>query len=299
MNAGFIGLGVMGQPMALNLAGAGHQLVVWNRTADKCEPLLNLGATFAATPAEVFARESTVLMMLFDGEVIDSVLQRGTPAFASLVCDHTIINLSSVAPDYSRQLARDVELAGGRFVEAPVSGSRMPAEKGQLVAMLGGDAAVCDEMRPLLAPMCHEIVYCGPAGDAMLMKLSVNIFMLVTAVGLAETVHFAQKHGLDLERLQAVLSAGPMASGLSRVKLAKLIAGDFSRQGAVVDGVNSTRLITDAAAAAGVSADLTKTCRDLYQEAAALGHGADDMIAVIRAIEARSAAFHQTARTCA
>lgn len=111
--------------------------------------------------------------------------------------------LSSVAPEYSRGRARDIEAAGGRFVEAPVSGSRVPAERGELVAMLGGEAGVRDAARGLLSPMCHEAVYCGPAGQALLMKLAVNLFMLVTAVGLAETVHFADRQGLDRLQLQA------------------------------------------------------------------------------------------------
>jgi len=289
MRIGFLGLGVMGQPMAANLARAGHQLVVWNRTAEKCEALRAAGAGVAANPEDVFARSETVIVMLFDREAIDGVLLRDTPRFADMVRRRTLVNMSSVSPEYSHELARDVERAGGRFVEAPVSGSRVPAEKGQLVGMLGGDAAVCAEIRPLLEPICHQAVYCGPVGSALLMKLAVNIFMLVTAVGLAETVHFADRQGLDRATLQTVLEGGPMASDLMRIKMAKLIAGDFSKQGSVLDGRNSTALITAAAEQATVSAELITVCRDLYREAVAQGHESDDMIAVIRAIESRSA----------
>jgi 3-hydroxyisobutyrate dehydrogenase len=291
MRIGFIGLGVMGEPMARNLARAGHELVVWNRTPDKSEPIRTLGAIIAQEPAHVFEQSPAVILMLFDEAAMEHVLQRGTPQFGQMVRGRTMINMSSVAPEYSQALARDVADAGGRFVEAPVSGSRVPAEKGELVAMLGGDEAICDEVRPLLAPLCREIVYCGPTGSALLMKFAVNIFMLSTAVGLAEAVHFGDRHGLDRARLQAVLDAGPMASQLSRIKMAKLIAGDFSTQGAVRDGKNNTALITAAAAKANVAAALITACRDLYKEAVDLGHGAEDMIAVIRAMEARSNAL--------
>ena len=291
MRIGFIGLGVMGQPMAANLAAAGRDLVVWNRSAEKCDSLRVRGAEVAPDAAGVFARAEVVIVMLFDREAIDQVLKRDTSAFVEMVDRRTLINMSSVAPEFSRELARDVERAGGRFVEAPVSGSRVPAENGQLVAMLGGDQAVCEEVRPLLAPMCHDAVYCGPAGSALRMKLAVNLFMLVTAVGLAETVHFADRQGLDRATLERVLNAGPMASQLSRIKLAKLIAGDYSKQGSVLDGRNSTALITAAAEQATVSAELITVCRDLYRDAVAQGHDGDDMIAVIRAIEARSRAL--------
>lgn len=291
MALGFLGLGVMGQPMALNLCRAGHELIVWNRTPGKCAPLAAAGATVVTDPAEVFARvghNGIVFAMLFDESATDDALERGRPGFGKRVADRIIINMSSVAPDYSRSLAVDVARAGGRFVEAPVSGSRIPAEQGQLVAMSGGDEALCATVRPLLDPMCRDVVYCGPVGNGMLMKLAINIFMLTSAVGLAEAFHFAQRNGLPLEPFQAVADGSQMASQLSRVKLAKLMAGDFTRQGAVVDGVNNTRLIAEAASAAGASAELIAEVRRLYDEAFALGYGTDDMIAVIRAMEARA-----------
>lgn len=288
MTIGFIGLGIMGQPMALNLTRAGHALVVWNRTPEKCDVLRSAGATVASSPAAVFDQSSIVIMMLVSEAAIDHVLARGTPSFAAMVGERTIVNMSSVPPAYSRALERDVRRAGGRVVEAPVSGSRVPAEQGQLVAMLAGDAAVVAEVRPLLAPLCKDMVFCGPAGNGLLMKLSVNVFMLVTAVGLAESVHFADRHGLPREQLQQVLNAGPMTSHFQRIKIAKLVADDFSLQAAALDAYNGTGLIAGAAEASGISAGLIGLCRTLYRETIDLGHGSDDMIAVIRAIEARS-----------
>jgi 3-hydroxyisobutyrate dehydrogenase len=288
---GFIGLGAMGEPMALNLARAGRSLLVWSRTGDKCRPLVEAGASAADDPGDLFARSRVVIMMLFDESATDEVLRRGTPGFAAMVHDRTIVNMGSVAPDYSRGLADDVHGAGGRFVEAPVSGSRIPAQSGQLLAMLAGDPAVCDEVRPILAPMCAQAIDCGAIGNGLLMKLAINIFMLTSAVGVAEAFHFAERQGLPLDKFQAIADASQMSSQLSRIKLAKLIAGDFAKQGAVIDGVNNTKLITDAARDAHVSAELITAVQTLYNEAFALGHGAQDMIAVIRAMEARSNAL--------
>lgn len=285
---GFIGIGAMGLPMALNLCRAGHRVVAWSRTAEKCELLRAEGAEIAAQPSDVFTGARVVIMMLFDSGAIDDVLRRGNSAFDEMVHGHIVINMSSVEPEYSRGLSREIESAGGRFVEAPVSGSRIPAEQGQLVAMIAGDAGVCDEVRPVLSAMCSQAIYCGPSGNALLMKLAINIFMLSTSVGLAEAFHFASQNGLPLDRFREVADSSQMASQLSRIKLAKLIAADFARQGSVTDGVNNTRLITDAAREASASVELITIVQRLFNEAAALGHGSDDMIAIVRAIEARA-----------
>jgi 3-hydroxyisobutyrate dehydrogenase len=288
---GFIGLGVMGQPMASNLLRARTRLVVWNRSREKCEPLRDLGASVAADVAEVFERANTVILMLFDRVAIDTALRRGTGDFARLVKDRTVVNMSSIAPDDSRALGRDIVGAGGQYVEAPVSGSRVPAERGELVGMLAGDTDVVLGIRPLLSPTCHVQVFCGSDfGRALQMKLAVNLFLLVMANGLVEAVHFADRNGLKRQDLEAVLNAGPMASALSRIKLAKLVAGDFGRQAGIADALNSTRLITDAAQQSGATCDLIRVCRAQFEETSALGHDTLDMIAVLHAMEARSEA---------
>jgi len=113
--------------------------------------------------------------------------------------------------------------------------------------MMAGEPEVVHEIRPQLVPMCHEQIFCGPIGNGLLMKLAVNQFLLVMANGLTEAIHFADRNGLDRTHFEAVLNAGPMVSNVSRIKLAKLIAGDYSPQAAIADALNSTRLITDAA----------------------------------------------------
>jgi 3-hydroxyisobutyrate dehydrogenase len=283
---GFVGLGLMGLPMARRLAGAGP-LVVWNRSPDRCAPVRALGAEVAADPAEVFDRVATVVLMLADGVAVDAVLGRGTAAFAR-VAGHTVVHMGTTSPSYSRDLAADVAAAGGRYVEAPVSGSRVPAETGALVAMLAGDERVVDEVRPLLAPMCRRTVWCGPVPNALLMKLAVNVFLIATVTGLTESHHFAQRHGLDLAVFREVLDSGQTASAVSRIKTAKLAAGDLSAQAAVADVLRNNDLIVEAARAAGIASPLLDTCRALFAEAVALGHGADDMVGVLAAIEART-----------
>ncbi|MGW3131919.1 NAD(P)-dependent oxidoreductase [Streptomyces sp. NPDC001123] len=285
---GFVGLGVMGQPMALNLARAGTPLVVWNRTPERAEALRAAGARVAASVEEVFAQARVVFVMLVDEAVTDAVLGRGGPEFAKLVADRVVVSTGSTAPEYARGLAADIEAAGGRFVEAPVSGSRKPAEAGELVAMLGGDPDTVAEVRPLLAPMCRETVHCGPAGSGVLMKLAVNLYLDTTLAALAEAVHFAQRQGLDLETFRAVVDSGQLGSGITKVKIPMLAAHDFTVQAATADAYANTRLIADAARAAGIATPLLGLSSELYGESVRLGNARLDMSSVLTAIEART-----------
>jgi 3-hydroxyisobutyrate dehydrogenase len=285
---GFIGLGVMGGPMAENLARAGTPLVVWNRTAARCAPLAERGAAVAGSPGEVFARAGVVVLMPADEPAADAVLARGTPEFARRVAGRVLVHTGTVSPAYSRALDREVRAAGGHWVEAPVSGSRGPAREGRLVAMVAGDAAAVARARPVLAPLCREVVECGAVPGALLMKFAVNLFLITMVTGLAEAAHFAERNGLDPARLARVLDAGPMASQVSRAKLAKLLAEDFSVEASATDVLKNNRLIAEAARAAGTASPLLDACHALFAETVALGHGNLDMAAVLRALRART-----------
>jgi 3-hydroxyisobutyrate dehydrogenase len=282
-SVGFIGLGIMGQPMALNLVRSGTPLVVWNRTPGRCAPLRDAGAEVATDVAEVFDRCPTVLLMLADERAIDDVLA-GTD-----IRGRTIVQMGTVSPAYSRDLATRVAGAGGRYVEAPVSGSRGPAESGQLVAMLAGGAVDCARVREIVAPMCAAVFACGaPPPQALLTKFAVNLYMIGMVTALAEAFHFAEHHGIDPALLDAVLDAGPMASTVSRVKATKLAHNDFTAQAGLADVLRNTELITEAARSRGIASTVLDACRDLYDEAVCLGDAEEDMVAVIRAVRART-----------
>ncbi|GGW49679.1 3-hydroxyisobutyrate dehydrogenase [Streptomyces albaduncus] len=242
--------------------------------------------------AEVFDRAGTVILVLADEDAVDAVLGRGTPDFATRVAGHTVVHMGTTSPEYSAALEAAVRDAGGAYVEAPVSGSRVPAEQGQLVAMLAGDATAVTAVRPLLAPLCREAFDCGPVPNALLMKLSVNLFLITQVTGLTEAFHFADRHGLDRARFLDVLDAGPMASAVSRMKAPKLLARDFSVQAAATDVLKNNRLIARAAREAGLASPLLDVCHALFDETVANGHGGEDMVAVLRALEARTDGTH-------
>ena len=283
MKIGFIGLGIMGAPMARNLARAGVPLVVWNRTPEKYVPLRELGIEVADSPAGVFAAAPVVMVMLANEEVLDAVLLRGQAGFGAMVAGKTLVQMGTISPSHSRALESDIRAAGGHYVEAPVSGSRKPAEAGQLVGMLAGDPDVVARVRPLLQPVCAQTFLCGPVPRALLTKLAVNLFLITMVTALAEATQFARRNELDLDLFRRVLDAGPMASEVSRMKLAKLIERDFSVQASITDVAMNARLVAQAARDCGVPSPLLDVCNALFSEAVARGNGSLDMAGVLEA----------------
>lgn len=285
---GFIGLGLMGVPMATNLVRAGFDVVVWARASGPLEDLVAVGARAARDVAGVFAAAETVVLMLRDEPAVDAVLSRGAGAFATLVVDHTLVQMGTFTPAFSRALADDMAAAGGRYVEAPVSGSRGPATDGTLVGMLAGTPDAITHVDEVVGAMCGQVFRCGDIPAALTMKLAVNTFLITMVTGLAETFHFAEHGGADVEVLREVLAAGPMASVVSTGKARKLTDGDLSAQAAIADVLKNARLAEDAARSAGSAHPLITASRELYEEAVAEGAGALDMIAVITALDVRA-----------
>ncbi|QNO38158.1 NAD(P)-dependent oxidoreductase [Protaetiibacter sp. SSC-01] len=284
MTVGFAGLGIMGVPMATRLLDAGTELAVWSRRPEACAPLVARGATHAADPDALFAACATVVLMLRDEGATDAVLGRGTDAFAHRVAGRRIVVTGTNSPAYSAALAADVRQAGGAYVEAPVSGSRVPAERGELVVMLAGDdAAALDAAEALLSPLAKAVVRCGEAPAALRTKIAVNHYMMAMVASLAEALTAARAAGVDVASVVRVLEASPMDSPIGRVKAAKLVAGDESPQAAISDVVKNCRLVLDAAREAGATTPIIDLVSSLYEATAASGHADLDMVAVVRA----------------
>ncbi len=274
---GFIGLGTMGLPMARNLARHGVALNVWNRTQkapdvfpDRCD------VAFTRSPRAVLRGSRASILMLLNQDAVDAVLERDTAAFAENVRGKTIIGMGSVDPSYSVALADDIAQAGGAYLEAPVSGSRVPAENGQLVCLLAGDRAVADAAAPLLRPMCKDQIHCGAAGDALRMKLAINLYLCSSLVALAEATNFARKAGLPLDKFTQAVEAGPLSSDFVTIKLPKMIDSDFAVQAGVADAYTSTCLIRTEAARLCLATPQLDVSSDLYARAVkALGPKVD------------------------
>lgn len=280
MRVGFLGLGVMGTPMALHLARK-FQLVVWNRSASKYPPLVEAGAEIADTPAKAVENSEIAFTMLFDGPSIESILDDD---FKRALRGKILVNTSSVSVEFSRYLAEQVRQSGGDFIEMPVSGSKVPAEQGQLVDIIAGDPVVAERIKPIVEPMTRAAVYCGPIGMGLMTKYAVNTYSITMTVGLAESMNLARAQGLDVEAFGQVLDAGPMASQYSKLKIAKMLDGDWSPQAAIKDCYNSARLIKEAGSAAKTEMPLIQVCGSLYGQAMQSGLAEEDMIAVAKVV---------------
>ncbi|MBS0658627.1 MAG: NAD(P)-dependent oxidoreductase [Verrucomicrobia bacterium] len=295
---GFLGLGTMGEVMALRLLRAGHSLQVWNRTAAKAEPLLAAAAeagihvTVATEPAEVLAACPVVFLMLADGGATDAVLQRGTPGFGA-VRERLLVNCATVSPDYSHGLEQALRSAGARFVEAPVSGSRKPAEAGTLIAMLAGEPDAVAQVAPLFAPLARQAIDCGPVPNGTLTKLATNILLVNSVAALAEMMHFADAHGLDRRKVAEVVSNGQLGSDNVRIRSAKLAERDFSPHSAIRNVLDSLGRTGAAAAERDCRLPLTERTLDLLRETVRLGHAEEDMIAMAHALHALPTADSQ------
>ncbi|KAK8142035.1 hypothetical protein G3M48_009464 [Beauveria asiatica] len=285
MRVGFMGLGFMGTPMALNLAKK-FPLTVWNRTAAKYEPFRSTSAFIADSPAAVLRRSDVVFTMLFNEAAYRAVLNQD---FTDALRGKTVINTSSVSVAFSQYLDEQVRRAGGRFLEMPVSGSRVPAEQGQLVGMLAGDGDEARRVAPLLAQITTAAVYCGAAiGNGLRTKFATNLFLITMTAGLAEAMNLARAQGIDVAAFGRVLDAGPMASAYSKLKVAKMMAEDWSPQAAMADCANVTQLVQEAAGEAGAQTPLMTVCDALYKEAVERGFGGDDMIAIHKVMTPRT-----------
>lgn len=286
MHAGFAGLGSMGLPMAANLLRAGMSVCVYNRSPEPCDALAAAGAAVADSAAALFARCDAVILMLPDDYATDAVLGRDRPDFASRVAGCLIINMGTHSPDYSRALGRDIGAAGGRFVEAPVSGSRGPAEAGELVAMVAGAPDAVADARPLIAPMCREQIEVGEVPQAMAMKLAVNLYLISSVTALAEATRLAVASALDLDQFARVITTGQLGSSVAAAKLDKMVRRDFAPQAAVRDVLKNARLVASAAEDVGSEAPLLRESLARFEAVASIGGGAFDMAAILMSYEA-------------
>jgi 2-hydroxy-3-oxopropionate reductase len=226
-NIGVIGLGAMGAPMARNLLKGGHRVTVFARRADAMAPLVAAGAKPASSSAEVAERSDVTITMVIDTHAVEDVAlgPRGIIEGAkpgSVVVDH-----STIEPDGARRIAAALKRRDIEMIDAPVSGGPAVAEAGTLSMMAGGDEAVLDRLRPLLACYAHTIVHIGPSGAGQIAKACNQICTIVNTLGAAEAMLMAERAGIDPRKVKDVLMTGFGASRMLDLQAPKMIARDF------------------------------------------------------------------------
>ncbi len=284
MNVAFLGLGTMGAPMAANIAARGHALTVWNRSPWRAQPLVAAGARLATTPADAARGADAVVMMLADPAAIDAVVDGHDGVLAGLAAGALVIDMSTVDVATARAVDVAVRARGGRFGDAPVSGTRKPAVDGKLVIMAGGDPADVERARPVLETM-GRVVPVGAVGQGMAAKLVLNGLGAHMMTGFSAMMVLAARLGLDLRAMLEVIGAGAFSSPLYAIKGPRMMARDFSPDFTIKLMHKDQELVLATAAARGYAMPTLATIRDVLAQAIAAGYGDGDLSGVVRLFE--------------
>jgi 2-hydroxy-3-oxopropionate reductase len=226
---GFIGLGLMGRPMATNLVKAGYSLIVHSRSPQPVEALVALGATRAASPADVARQVTRIITMVPDSPDVEQVLEGATGVFSALQRGTIIIDNSSIAPDVARRLAAKAKSLGAQMLDAPVSGGEIGAVGGTLSIMVGGDADAFETVKPILDVMGNpeKVVRIGDAGAGQLCKVCNQMVIAGTLAAVAEAFALAKKSGIDAARMREALLGGFAASRVLEVHGERILKGNY------------------------------------------------------------------------
>jgi 3-hydroxyisobutyrate dehydrogenase-like beta-hydroxyacid dehydrogenase len=277
----FLGLGIMGWPMAANLAGAGYELAVWTRTVEKAERFAaEHGAVAASSPAEAAGGADATISMVVDAPEVQGVLLGPEGAAQTLSTGAICIDMSTIAPSAVLRIRDDLLGRELHFLDAPVTGSRPRAEAGTLTIMVGAEAEDFARARPLLGAMGELIVHVGPPGHGAMTKVIANTVTAINAAALAEALAMVGSAGLDVEAFLRVAGAGSSASTMLELKATPMVEGDFEPLFKLEHMLKDVRHCLAEARELGVDLRLAEVAEALYAKAAAEGRGELDFAAV-------------------
>ena len=281
---GWIGLGNMGNPMVKNLVKAGFEVAVYNRNPEKSKALqAEVKVEIAASLAELAGSSDFIFTMLSDDAALKEVYQSETGLLAAVQSHKFIaIDMSTVSPETTKILAALCREKGIDYLDAPVSGSVKPAEEAQLIILAGGEEAVYEKAKPMFAAMGKLSTLLGPNGAGNVAKLAINLFLGITAQGLAEAVIFAEKNGIQSSALLPLINAGAVGSGLTKLKTENIVSNNYKAAFALKLLAKDIRLATANGMDTPIGGALSQTLAGAVEK----GFGEEDMIAVLRYLKA-------------
>jgi 3-hydroxyisobutyrate dehydrogenase len=273
LSAGFVGLGIMGRPMAGHLLRAGFPLTVFNRTRERSREIEAGGARVSASPADVARASDVVVVMVSDSPDVEGVVAGPGGIVEGVRPGTVVVDMSTVAPATERRLAAILRERGAEYLDAPVSGGDVGAKNATLAIMVGGEAAALERARPVLERLGKSITHCGPSGSGQLAKLCNQILVGVTLLGVSEAIAFAGKSGLDPRVMLKAVEAGA-AGSWQLSNLGPRIMADDVAPGFMVDlMLKDLRLVAETAEAAGAGLPATSVVHRLFEEARRRGWG--------------------------
>lgn len=282
---GFIGLGIMGQPMALNLVRAGFPVTVFNRTAEKAAPLKEAGARVAATPAEAAAQADFVISIVSDTAAMEEVVMGQHGILETIKSGAIVIDSSTISPVASRKFACKVAGHGASWLDAPVTGSKHLAIKGELTYMIGGDREAFDRALPVLQVMGKKHIYCGTHGLGLAAKLAQNVIQSTMVEIFCEGFVLAAKAGLKPQIMMEVVQGSMARASLTDFKAPFIFKGDFTPYFPLKLMHKDLTLAMESAYAQNVPMPTAAAVKEVYGAAKAQGKGELDYAAVVTFLE--------------
>ncbi len=282
---GFIGLGIMGGGMAHNLLKAGFDVTVWNRTAVRMEPLIAAGAKAGSSPADVAAQSDVILVCVSDTPDVEAVILGADGVIESAKAGSLVVDHSTISPTATKEIAAQLSAKGVYMLDAPISGGSEGAAKGTLSIMVGGDAAQFARALPVFQAMGKTITHVGGTGAGQTVKLVNQILVVVTMLGVAEALLFAEAGGLDLAKTLTAVSGGAAGSWSLSNRGPQMVQRDW-RPGFTIDlQQKDLRLVLEAADQFGVPTLGTGMVFQLYRTLQQQGLGGDGNHALVKALE--------------
>jgi len=285
MKIGIAGTGRMGTAIAQRLMSVGHELTVWNRTAEKTQPLAAAGAKVAATPFQAASSSETVITILTDAAAIDTAYHARDGLLSGNVAGKLFVEMSTVRPETERKLAAKIRERNAVMVECPVGGTVGPAKDGKLFGFVGGETADVARARPLLDQLCRRVEHVGSVGAGASMKLAINLPLLVFWQAFGEALALCRSLGLDSARIVDIFadtSGGPnVLKGRGAVLAAALQGKDTGPITVDIDAMRKDlRTMVEEAESLGTSLPVTSRALECYDEASRAGLGRGDITAI-------------------
>ncbi|MGA1998989.1 MAG: NAD(P)-dependent oxidoreductase [Terriglobales bacterium] len=281
MRVAFLGLGIMGRPMAANLVKAGHEVSVWNRSAGKQVE----GARVAVSPAEAARGAEVVWMCVSDTAAVERILFSADGVESVLAPGMIVADSSTIAPSATRKFAERVRARGADYVDAPMTGSKVAAESGQLIFITGGEEATLARLEPLFNAMGKKVLHMGPTGHGQSAKLGGNLMIALMFEGFAEALTLTSKLGVPRERFMELVNASMIRSGVSDYKAPFVLRHDFSPNFPLRLMHKDIHLALDAAREARVKLPGLETVEEIYEVATEEGSADLDYAATIALLE--------------
>jgi 2-hydroxy-3-oxopropionate reductase len=276
MKLGFIGLGIMGRPMAKNLLRAGYELVVYDIIASNVQELVANGAVAADSPKEVAKQVSLVLTMLPNSPHVRAVVSGPDGLSSSLRPGSVVVDMSSIAPLVSIELSQELAAIGVELVDAPVSGGEPKAVDGTLAIMAGGTKEVFDQVRDILSVMGASVTYTGAIGSGNITKLANQIMVAANIAGMSEALVLAGKAGVDPEVVYNAVRSGLAGSTVLDAKAPKVLQGDFKPGFRIELHIKDLQNVLDTASELGTPVPLTQEIISMMRSLSDCGHATDD-----------------------